>query len=99
MLGPAIGPLGRVVRGGRNWEGKSPFMSLLERYTRSDTFGTGYSIDPYLSGALVYETVVGTQEAGVITSTKVCPCLACTYIWTLPDRVSAFHRQRARNRP
>jgi beta-glucosidase len=22
LLGPAIGPIGRVVQGGRNWEGK-----------------------------------------------------------------------------
>ncbi|KAJ0418586.1 glycoside hydrolase superfamily [Aspergillus carlsbadensis] len=50
MLGPSIGPLGRVVTGGRNWE--------------------GYSVDPYLSGILVHETVLGTQEAGVIATTK-----------------------------
>ncbi|KAI1846668.1 hypothetical protein JX265_009029 [Neoarthrinium moseri] len=50
LLGPCIGPIGRVVEGGRNWE--------------------GFSIDPYLSGGLVYETVSGVQSAGVITSTK-----------------------------
>ncbi|KAH6900622.1 glycoside hydrolase family 3 protein [Thelonectria olida] len=49
-LGPVVGPVGRVVRGGRNWE--------------------GFSVDPYLSGALVYETVTGIQERGVMTSTK-----------------------------
>ncbi|KAI1442897.1 glycoside hydrolase family 3 protein [Annulohypoxylon stygium] len=49
-LGPVVGPLGRVARGGRNWEGFSP--------------------DPYLSGALVSETVQGIQSQGVITSTK-----------------------------
>lgn len=49
-LGPVVGPIGRVVRGGRNWEGFSP--------------------DPYLSGALVSETVQGIQSQGVITSTK-----------------------------
>lgn len=51
MLGPVIGPAGRVVVGGRNWE--------------------GFSIDPYLSGSLVYQTVSAVQGAGVITSTKV----------------------------
>jgi beta-glucosidase len=51
FLGPVVGPAGRVIRGGRNWE--------------------GFSIDPYLSGALVFETVTGIQDAGVITSTKV----------------------------
>ncbi|KAH6855713.1 glycoside hydrolase superfamily [Chaetomium sp. MPI-CAGE-AT-0009] len=50
LLGPFIGPIGRVVEGGRNWE--------------------GFSVDPYLTGQLVYETVTGTQGAGVITSTK-----------------------------
>ncbi len=51
LLGPVVGPAGRTVRGGRNWE--------------------GFSIDPYLSGALVANTVTGIQQAGVITSTKV----------------------------
>jgi beta-glucosidase len=49
-LGPVAGPLGRVVLGGRNWEG----------------FGS----DPYLSGKLCAESVLGTQEMGVITSVK-----------------------------
>ncbi|ORY56600.1 glycoside hydrolase superfamily [Pseudomassariella vexata] len=50
LLGPCVGPVGRVVSGGRNWE--------------------GFSVDPYLSGGLVYETVSGIQGAGVMTSTK-----------------------------
>ncbi|KAK3944102.1 putative glycoside hydrolase [Diplogelasinospora grovesii] len=50
LLGPVVGPAGRVVTSGRNWE--------------------GFSIDPYLSGALVYETVTAVQSEGVITSTK-----------------------------
>lgn len=50
LLGPMVGPLGRVVEGGRNFE--------------------GFSVDPYLSGALVYESVSGIQEAGVIATTK-----------------------------
>ncbi|RYP74100.1 hypothetical protein DL770_007660 [Monosporascus sp. CRB-9-2] len=49
-LGPVVGPLGRVVTGGRNWE--------------------GFAADPYLCGALAYETVLGVQSQGVITSTK-----------------------------
>jgi beta-glucosidase len=51
MLGPVVGPLGRVAEGGRNWE--------------------GFSNDPYLSGALVYETVDGSQSVGVAACTKV----------------------------
>ncbi|KAK1770940.1 putative beta-glucosidase M [Phialemonium atrogriseum] len=50
LLGPVVGPLGRVALGGRNWE--------------------GFSNDPYLSGALVHETVSAIQGVGVITSTK-----------------------------
>ncbi|KAK9855329.1 hypothetical protein MYU51_002765 [Penicillium brevicompactum] len=50
LLGPVVGPLGRVVEGGRNWE--------------------GFSTDPYLTGALAYETVVGVQSSGVGASTK-----------------------------
>ncbi|KAL5362002.1 putative beta-glucosidase M [Aspergillus floccosus] len=50
LLGPVVGPLGRVVEGGRNWE--------------------GFSNDPYLSGALVHETVEGIQSAGVGACTK-----------------------------
>lgn len=51
LLGPSIGPMGRVVSGGRNWE--------------------SFSVDPYLTGALVHETVRGVQEQGVLTSVKV----------------------------
>ncbi|KAM7193802.1 hypothetical protein V8F33_007591 [Rhypophila sp. PSN 637] len=50
LLGPVVGPAGRVVLGGRNWE--------------------GFSVDPYLAGSLVAETVSAIQGAGVITSTK-----------------------------
>ncbi|KAH7313626.1 glycoside hydrolase superfamily [Stachybotrys elegans] len=50
LLGPAIGPMGRVVEAGRTWE--------------------GFSIDPYLMGDMVYETVSGIQGAGVIATTK-----------------------------
>ncbi|KAI1875203.1 hypothetical protein JX265_004261 [Neoarthrinium moseri] len=49
-LGPVVGPVGRVVRGGRNWE--------------------GFAADPYLTGALASETILGIQSVGVITSTK-----------------------------
>jgi beta-glucosidase len=51
ILGPVVGPVGRVVAGGRNWE--------------------GFSVDPYLAGALVYNTVAAVHAEGIITSTKV----------------------------
>jgi beta-glucosidase len=67
LLGPVVGPLGRVVQGGRMWEGKSkwsPSYVLL-------LISSGFSIDPFLSGALVHETVAAVQSVGVIASTKV----------------------------
>lgn len=95
LLGPSIGPMGRVVRGGRNWE--------------------SFSVDPYLTGALVRETVLGVQEAGVIASTKVrklslslilpfytsfgvlsYPGDVLPGIWLIQRR-AAFHRKRAGN--
>jgi len=48
-LGPVVGPIGRVARGGRNWE--------------------GFTNDAYLSGQLVYETVIGLQK-NTIACTK-----------------------------
>lgn len=51
LLGPVVGPIGRVATGGRNWE--------------------GFASDPYLTGALGAETILGTQSRGVSVSTKV----------------------------
>lgn len=68
LLGPVVGPAGRVVLNGRNWEGK---IWSLEPYVNNLLTQTGFSSDPYLSGALVHETVSAVQAVGVITSTKV----------------------------
>ena len=51
LLGPNVGPLGRIPLGGRNWE--------------------GFSVDPYLTGQLSAESIIGHQEAGVIANVKV----------------------------
>jgi beta-glucosidase len=37
---------------------------------KSNTLSPGFSVDPYLTGELAYETVTGIQAAGVISSTK-----------------------------
>ncbi|KAF4956533.1 hypothetical protein FSARC_11535 [Fusarium sarcochroum] len=50
LLGPNVGPLGRTLLGGRNWE--------------------GFSVDPYLTGQLSAESIIGHQEAGVIANVK-----------------------------
>ncbi|EPE05491.1 glycoside hydrolase family 3 protein [Ophiostoma piceae UAMH 11346] len=47
-----------------------PVVGPIGRTVRSGRYWEGISVDPYLSGALVYETVIGSQQAGVITSTK-----------------------------
>lgn len=71
MLGPVVGPIGRVVKGGRNWEGEHGTCILLSCQVTDLRLGTiGISTDPYLSGTLVHELVAGTQDAGVIASTK-----------------------------
>jgi beta-glucosidase len=51
-LGPFIGPIGRIARGGRNWE--------------------GLGADPYLAGIGGGEITRGIQNAGVISTPKVC---------------------------
>ena len=48
-----------------------PVVGPLGRTMRGGRYWEGISVDPYLAGALVYETVQGTQQMGVITSTKV----------------------------
>ncbi|PSR91994.1 glycoside hydrolase superfamily [Coniella lustricola] len=47
-----------------------PVVSPVGRTVTSGRNWEGVSPDPYLSGALVFETVTGSQSAGVITSTK-----------------------------
>ncbi|CAK7199668.1 hypothetical protein SEUCBS139899_002351 [Sporothrix eucalyptigena] len=47
-----------------------PVVGPIGRTVRSGRYWEGISVDPYLAGALVYETVLGTQLTGVITSTK-----------------------------
>lgn len=69
MLGPVVGPLGRVVKGGRNWEGKHGTHILLS-CQGADLGNLGISPDPYLSGVLVHQLVAGTQDAGVVANTK-----------------------------
>jgi beta-glucosidase len=75
MLGPVVGPLGRVAEGGRNWE--------------------GFSDDPYLSGALVYQTVQGAQSSGVGTCTKV---WLKDQQYALLLKMAAFYWERTRDK-
>jgi beta-glucosidase len=68
ILGPVVGPAGRVVQGGRNWE--------------------GFSVDPYLSRSLVYESIFALQAAGVTATTKVRTkvlAITCAMAFRSPD--------------
>lgn len=49
-----------------------PVVGPLGRIAVSGRNWEGFSVDPYLSGQLVYETVDGVQSQGVVTSVKVC---------------------------
>ncbi|CAK7209782.1 hypothetical protein SBRCBS47491_000557 [Sporothrix bragantina] len=65
----AIGMGGEFKRKGVNVL-LGPVVGPLGRTVRSGRYWEGISVDPYLAGALVYETVKGIQQTGVITSTK-----------------------------
>jgi beta-glucosidase len=49
-----------------------PVVGPLGRVALGGRNWEGISNDPYLGGALVYETISGIQSNGVITSTKAC---------------------------
>lgn len=70
-LGPIVGPLGRIASSGRNWEGEKLAKFPIDI---SLTCVVGFSNDPYLCGALAFDTVTGIQSIGVQTSTKVRIC-------------------------
>lgn len=76
----ALGPmtnLGRVAAGGRNFEGKF-YLSLVwgikdcDHAMNADRYccGTGFGVDPFLSGVASRATVDGMQDAGVIACVK-----------------------------
>jgi beta-glucosidase len=47
-----------------------PVVGPLGRIAEGGRNWEGFSNDPYLCGALAYETVLGIQKNGVTTSTK-----------------------------
>ncbi|ERS98658.1 hypothetical protein HMPREF1624_05445 [Sporothrix schenckii ATCC 58251] len=65
----AIGMAGEFKKKGVNVM-LGPVVGPAGRTVRGGRYWEGLSVDPYLAGALVYETVTGTQQTGVITSTK-----------------------------
>lgn len=50
-----------------------PVAAPLGRVALGGRNWEGFGVDPYLSGILTARTVSGVQDAGVITSLKVCP--------------------------
>lgn len=47
-----------------------PVVGPLGRTAQNGRNWEGFGSDPYLCGALAYETVQGTQSVGVVTSVK-----------------------------
>ncbi|KAF7880171.1 uncharacterized protein EAF01_012066 [Botrytis porri] len=70
-LGLVVGPFERVPIGGRNWEGMGKIVGFLSFYhlipQTHPLFGNALT---YLSGKLAAQTVLGTQDAGIIASVK-----------------------------
>lgn len=74
-----------------------PVVSPLGRVAVGGRNWEGFSNDPYLCGSLAFETVLGIQEMGVITSTKVWYTAKLSIVPLL--KAVALHWLRARNRP
>lgn len=70
LLGPVVGPLGRVALGGRNWEGFSNDRKSALNYSDYCLWKLLTTNIAYLSGSLVHDTIKGIQNAGVIASVK-----------------------------
>lgn len=69
----AVGMAGEFRRKGSNIA-LGPVVGPLGRTAASGRNWEGFAADPYLCGQLAFETVVGTQSQGIITSVKVCVC-------------------------
>lgn len=66
----AVGMAGEFRKKGSNIA-LGPVVGPLGRVAQSGRNWEGFANDPYLSGQLAYESVVGIQSAGIITSVKV----------------------------
>jgi hypothetical protein len=74
-----------------------PVVGPLGRLADGGRNWEGISNDPYLCGALAYETVAGFRSQGIINSVKVrLFTVNGEYYLTI---VTAFHRKRAGNQP
>jgi beta-glucosidase len=79
-LAPVIGPLGRVVTGGRVWVGDTPSRKQSKVLT-CFVSQEGFSTDPYLAGSLVHPTIKGLQESVV----------ACAKHFVANEQVHTWH--------
>lgn len=66
-LSPVAGPLGRSGYGGRNWEG---FVSRFGANSFTTLTRSSFSPDPYLTGVLFEQTIMGMQSSGVQATAK-----------------------------
>lgn len=62
-LGPVVSPLGRNALGGRNWEGW--FENECWELIHLLIYLSGFTVDPYLAGQLVFETIRGMQQSTI----------------------------------
>jgi hypothetical protein len=67
ILGPSMGPLGKLPAGGRCASPKICFPLLLTTVYRN---WEGFGADPYLQGVAAAETIKGIQSSGVIATAK-----------------------------
>lgn len=75
-----------------------PVVGPAWRVALSGRNWEGFAADPYLSGSLTAQSVIGIQGQGVITSTKVTNAaheIDGPFLTGFP----AFHWQRARDKP
>jgi hypothetical protein len=67
ILGPSMGPLGKLPAGGRYASPDVSFPLLLTSIYRN---WEGFGTDPYLQGLAAAETIKGIQSSGVIATAK-----------------------------
>ena len=70
-----------------------PVAAPLGRVALGGRNWEGFAVDPYLSGYLTARTVSGMQDAGVITSLKV--CIGARHMGSLANCIficTALHR-------
>lgn len=90
LLGPVVGPIGRVAESGRNWEGFSP-----------DPYLSGELVQGTVKGIQENGVITSVKVYALCFWPKGNPCLCEKGDEKLIGiaLLAAFYRQRARNQP